>query len=148
MSEHKAEISWKRATEAFDYASYSRDHEWRFSGGHVVPGSAAPEFRGNADRVDPESAFVASLSSCHMLSFLAICARKRFVVDAYEDHAVGHLEKNAEGKLAMTRVELRPRTEFSGEKRPTPEELHTLHEQAHRECFIANSVTADVRVEA
>jgi organic hydroperoxide reductase OsmC/OhrA len=146
MSEHVASITWKRETEQFDYASYNRDHEWLFHGGHAVPASAAPEYRGNPDRVDPESAFVASLSSCHMLTFLALCARKRFIVDRYEDDAVGHLEKNADGVFAMTRVELNPVVEFSGEHLPSSDELRELHDRAHHECFIANSVKTDVRV--
>jgi organic hydroperoxide reductase OsmC/OhrA len=146
MSEHKATIEWKRASEDFEANTYSRDHAWRFEGGHETPASAAPEYLGNKERVDPESAFVASLSSCHMLTFLFLCARKRFVVDRYTDAAVGFLEKNAEGKMAVTRVELRPEVEFSGEKRPSGEELAELHERAHRDCFIANSVTTRVEV--
>jgi len=147
MSEHIATIDWKRASEGFDYAGYNRDHDWTFRSGLGLAASAAPEFRGNAERVDPESAFVASLSSCHMLTFLALCARKRLVVDSYRDDAVGHLEKNGAGKLAMTRVELHPKIQFSGEKIPSADELRALHEQAHKECFIANSVNTAVTVE-
>lgn len=146
MSEHKATVRWKRTSERFDYATYNRDHVWSFKGRNEVPASAAPEYRGNPERVDPESAFVASLSSCHMLTFLAICARKRFVVESYSDEAVGHLEKNPSGKLAVTRVELHPIIEFSGDAQPAAEELATLHELAHAECFIANSVTTRITV--
>jgi organic hydroperoxide reductase OsmC/OhrA len=96
--------------------------------------------------VDPEAALVAALSSCHMLTFLALAANKGFVVERYEDAAVGHLEKNAAGKLAMTRVELHPSITYGGAKQPTAEDLDWLHEKAHKECFIANSVTTEVRV--
>lgn len=145
MSEHRATIAWRRTTADFVYDSYSRAHTWSFGGDVVVPASAAPAFLGDADRVDPEAAFVAALSSCHMLTLLAIAARKRLAVDAYEDEAVGHLEKNADGKLAITRVTLRPRVTFRDP--PPPGVLDRLHEVAHRECFIANSVRTEVRVE-
>ena len=105
-----------------------------------------PGYRGNARCVDPEEAFVASLSSCHMLTFLAIACKKRFVVDRYRDHAVGVLAKDAAGRLAITRVTLRPEVTFSGEKAPTPDELRSLHDQAHHNCFIASSVKTEVEV--
>ena len=148
MSEHKARIKWERTSEDFEAASYSRDHTWVFENGVEVPGSAAPDYRGNPDRVDPESAFVASLSSCHMLTFLFLCARRHFTVDSYTDSAVGHLEKNSEGNMAVTRVELRPKVQFSGEARPSSEELSQLHERAHKDCFIANSVTTRIEIRA
>jgi organic hydroperoxide reductase OsmC/OhrA len=146
VSEHRVHVSWERKGVDFGYESYPRDHEWRFEGGVRVPGTAAPAFRGNPERVDPEAAFVAALSSCHMLTFLAIASRRRLVVDAYEDDAVGSLAKNEAGKLAMTHVVLRPRVVFAGAG-PTPEELADLHARAHRECFIANSVRTRVEVE-
>ena len=147
MSEHRAHVSWERKGIDFGYDSYPRDHAWSFEGGVRVPATAAPAFRGNPERVDPEAAFVAALSSCHMLTFLAIASRKRLVVDGYEDDAVGWLEKNEAGKLAMTRVVLRPRVAFAGAP-PSPEVVADLHERAHRECFIANSVLTRVEVEA
>ena len=146
MSEHKATIVWARAGKDFGYKSYSRDHLWRFDNGVEVAASATPSYLGNPQRVDPEAAFVAALSSCHMLTFLALASNKGFVVDSYEDHAVGHLDKNAEGKLAVTRVELHPRIVFSGAKTPADADLDWLHDKSHKECFIANSVTTDVRV--
>ena len=146
MSEHRATVSWKRSSSDFTYDSYNRSHSWRFEGGQEVSASASPDFLGDADRVDPEEGFVASLSSCHMLTFLAIAARKRFVVDSYSDSAVGFMEKNAEGKLAVTRVELRPRIIFGGEKKPSAEELDRMHEQSHNACFIANSVRTEITV--
>ena len=146
MSEHRTQVSWARGDVPFGYETYDRTHRWRFAGGRELDASAAPEYRGRAELPNPEEALVAALSSCHMLTFLALAARRRFVVDAYHDAAVGHMEKNADGKLAITRVELCPRVTFSGEKRPTAEELARLHELAHRECFIANSVKTEVSV--
>jgi organic hydroperoxide reductase OsmC/OhrA len=148
MSEHKATIEWTRGGADFGIKNYSRNHVWRFAGGVETPASAAPAYLGDPTRVDPEAALVAALSSCHMLTFLAVASMKGFVVDSYEDPAVGWLEKNAVGKLALTRVELRPRIAFSGDKRPTPEDLAAMHEKAHKECFIANSVTTAVTVAA
>jgi organic hydroperoxide reductase OsmC/OhrA len=148
MSEHKATIKWERNGAGFGYKNYSRDHVWRFENGVEALASAAPAYLGNPQRVDPESAFVAALSCCHMLTFLALASNKGFVVDSYEDNAVGRVEKNAKGKLAVTRVELRPRIHFSGDKQPTQADRDWLHDKAHRECFIANSVTTEVRVAA
>ncbi len=145
MSEHRVTVSWERTTEDFSYEAYSRNHLWSFEGGIEVPASAAPGFLGEAERVDPEEAFVAALSSCHMLTFLAIAARKRLVVDGYRDAAVGYLEKNAEGKLAITRVILRPEVTFA--EAPSPEAIEKMHHQSHEACFIASSVKTDVRVE-
>ena len=147
MSEHHASIVWKRETADFTYDSYNRAHEVRYKGGDVVvPASAAPGFKGDAERVDPEEAFVASLSSCHMLTFLAICARKRLVVDSYEDDAVGYLEKGENGKLWMTRVILRPRIRFAPDSNVDPATLAHIHHDSHEHCFIANSVKTDVTV--
>ncbi len=147
MSEHKATIAWKRETPDFSYQSYNRDHDWAFDAGVTVRASASPDYLGNSRCVDPEEAFVASLSSCHMLSFLAIACKKQFVVDDYHDEAVGILDKDAAGRLAITRVTLHPRIQFSGEKVPTPVETTQMHEQAHQVCFIANSVKTEVIVE-
>jgi organic hydroperoxide reductase OsmC/OhrA len=147
VSEHRVQVSWERGGVDFRYETYPRDHRWRFAGGVEVPGSAAPDFRGDPKRVDPEAAFVAALSSCHMLTFLAIASRRRVVVDSYEDDATGFLEKNEAGKLAMTRVVLRPRVAFAGAA-PPADLVTDLHERAHRECFIANSVRTDVSVQA
>ena len=146
MSEHKATIRWSRDGADFGYKEYSRDHGWRFDGGIEVRASAAPEYLGNPHCVDPESAFVAALSSCHMLTFLAPASNKGFVVETYEDNAVGFVEKNANGKLAVTRVELRPLIVFSGAVQPAQKDLDWLHDKAHRQCFIANSVTTKVSV--
>src|SRR5437588_3644663 len=106
MSEHKATVEWKRQTPDFTYESYNRDHVWHFDAGITVRASANPAYLGSESCVDPEEAFVASLSSCHMLTFLALAARKKYVVDAYHDEAVGVLAKDAAGRLAMTKVTL------------------------------------------
>ncbi len=147
MSEHTATIEWRRETPDFSYETYNREHDWSFDAGVTVRASANPSYLGAESYVDPEEAFVASLSSCHMLTFLALAAKKRYVVDDYLDHAVGILDKDAGGKLAMTKVTLRPRVAFSGEKMPTPEEVRQLHDRAHHNCFIANSVKTEVVVE-
>ena len=148
MSEHRAELRWERGSAEFTYETYPRDHTWHFSGGIEVPASSAPAYLGNPDRVDPEAALVAALSSCHMLTFLAIAARKRIVVDSYTDDAVGFLEKDADGKLSITRVVLRPKISFGEGKTLAPEELDRLHHAAHEACFIANSVKTVVTIEA
>lgn len=147
MSEHRAHVGWKRGGASFTYETYPRDHVWRFEGGVEIPASSAPAYLGNPDRVDPEAGLVATLSSCHMLTFLAIAARKRLVVETYTDDAVGVLEKNEAGKLAVTRVVLRPRITFGEGVAPSKEELDRLHHAAHDNCFIANSVKTEVTVE-
>ena len=143
MSTHHATIDWSRGEHEFTYEAYSRDHTWHFEGGVTVPAS----FRGTPDRVDPEDVFVASLSACHMLTFLALAARKGFVVETYRDEASGILAKNEDGRLAMTEVTLRPTITFGGDP-PAPEELARIHEQSHRGCFIANSVRTTVAIQS
>ena len=145
MSEHTATISWTRKTGSFEYDTYSRDHTWTF-GDVIVPASSAPEFLGSAENVDPEEAFVAALSSCHMLTFLAIAARRRLIVDRYTDHAVGYLEKNKDGKLAVTRVILQPEITFGDGTAPDAAALDKLHHRAHDECYIANSVRTEILI--
>ncbi len=146
MSEHKVTLTWECGDTPFEYQKYPRDHSWKFDGGHEMTASAAPAFLGNPKNVDPEEAFVASLSSCHMLTFLAIAAKQKFVLDQYVDEAVGHMEKNAEGKMAITRCELKPKIKFSGDKQPSAEELEKMHHAAHENCFIANSVKTEITV--
>ncbi|MGC4940239.1 OsmC family protein [Kribbella sp. DT2] len=145
MSEHVVDVSWSRGEHEFTYQTYNRDHEWRFDGGVTVPGSANPAYLGSPGPVDPEEAFVAALSSCHMLTFLSIAARKRLVVDAYDDHAVGLMAKNERGKLAITQVTLHPTIVFAGDG-PDAETLAKIHHLSHEECFIANSVTTEIIV--
>ena len=151
MSEHTATVHWQRDAQAFTDKRYSRCHEWRFDGGAVVAGSSSPHSVrvpfSDPTAVDPEEAFVASLSSCHMLWFLDIACRAGWVVDDYRDDAIGLLAANAEGRLAMTVVTLRPAVRFGGGAQPDAAELQRLHHQAHADCFIANSVKTDVRCE-
>ncbi|HEY4125473.1 MAG TPA: OsmC family protein [Rhizomicrobium sp.] len=147
MSEHHASIGWKRTSADYSYDTYNRAHEMRFKQGQIVlAASSAPEFKGDADRVDPEEAYVASLSSCHMLTFLAICARKRLSVDTYEDDAIGYLEKGPQGKLWMARATLSPRVKFSSGTNVAAATLDQLHHLSHAECFIANSVNTQITV--
>ena len=146
MSEHKVTLKWERGGAEFSYQKYPRDHTWSFDGGHTMTATAAPAYLGNPAHVDPEEAFVASLSSCHMLTFLAIACKQRLVIDSYEDEAVGHLEKNADGKLAITRVELGPEITWGGDRKPSAEELDKMHDAAHENCFVANSVRTVVTV--
>jgi organic hydroperoxide reductase OsmC/OhrA len=150
MSEHDATIEWQRQGADFDYKTYSRAHTLTFDGGVHVPASAAPAnvpatAKGPAG-VDPEQAFVASLSSCHMLWFLHLACKAKLVVDRYIDHASGILAKDASGREAMTRVTLRPTVTFSG-RAPSAEEHAQLHDAAHHRCFIANSVKTEVTLE-
>jgi organic hydroperoxide reductase OsmC/OhrA len=140
MSEHKVTLKWERGGAEFSYQKYPRDHTWSFDGGHTMTATAAPAYLGNPANVDPEEAFVASLSSCHMLTFLAIACKQKFMLDSYEDEAVGHMEKNGDGKMAITRVELRPKITWHGERIPSAEELDKMHHSAHENCCIANSV--------
>ncbi|HXC54730.1 MAG TPA: OsmC family protein [Rhizomicrobium sp.] len=147
MSEHHAGVRWKRSSADFTYDTYNRAHEVTFKNGAVVlAGSANPAFRGDAARVDPEEAYVASLSACHMLTFLAICARKRLTVESYADDAVGIMEKGSNGKLWVSRVTLRPRVVFVAGTWVDAAVLADIHHLSHGECFIANSVKTDVSV--
>jgi organic hydroperoxide reductase OsmC/OhrA len=150
VSEYKATIEWARNSADFDYRTYNRTHMLSFEGGIRVPGSAAPgnipPTAASAPGVDPEQAFVASLSSCHMLWFLHLASQAKLVVDRYVDQASGVLEKDVKGRMAMTRVLLRPVVAFTG-KAPSAEEHARLHERAHDKCFIANSVKTEVVVE-
>ena len=146
MSEHKAQLSWKRKTESFDYEKYNREHLIIFNDKTTIKASAAAEFKGDPDCVDPEQGLTAALSSCHMLTFLAIASKKRYIVDSYEDEVVGFLEKNEAGIWGVTRVILQPKIRFSGDKVPSQEELKGLHESAHKHCIIANSVLTKVNI--
>ena len=146
MSEHRITLNWTRTTPDFDYKSYSRDHVVKFKNGQAIGMSATPKYLGSPAKIDPEEMLVASLSSCHMLTFLAIAARKKFVVDRYDDDAVGIMAKNAEGKLAITQVTLRPRVTFGGTQ-PDEATLEQMHHDSHEECFIASSVKCEMTVE-
>jgi len=151
MARYTADILWQRGDQDFLRNRYSRRHSIRFDGGVELPGSSSPHVvplpYSDASAVDPEEAFVASLSSCHMLWFLSLAAQGGFCVDRYSDAAEGTMAKNAEGRMAMTVVTLHPDAVFSGDRLPTREEIEALHHRAHEECFIANSVKTDVRCE-
>lgn len=151
MATYTAEVLWLRGDQDFLDNRYSRRHVLRFDGGAEVPGSSSPHSvplpMSDASAVDPEEAFVSSLSSCHMLWFLAIAAKRGFRVDRYFDAAVGVMEKDTQGKLWVSVVTLKPEVQFSGERVPTREQIDKMHHQAHKECFIANSVKTEVRCE-
>ena len=153
MSSYSATVLWTRQpTETFQDNKYSRAHVWSFDGGVSVPASAAPGHvpagTSRPDAVDPEEAFVASLSSCHMLFFLYYAAKFGAVVDRYEDTAMGDLARTPQGRSWISRVTLKPRITWGAGKIPSPNELETLHHQAHEDCYIANSVKTEVVIQA
>ena len=141
-------LTWKRGDPPFDYQKYPRNHTWKFDGGHEMTASAAPAYLGDPKNVDPEEAYVASLSSCHMLTFLAIACKQKFVLDEYVDEAVGHMEKNAEGKMAMTEVIIKPSIRFQNDQLPDAAVLSDLFKKAHDNCFISSSVKTKVTIES
>ncbi|MCS0044948.1 MULTISPECIES: OsmC family protein [Vibrio diabolicus subgroup] len=149
MSKHSALIEWHReADEVFSDNQYSRAHIWKFDGGLQVPASPSPYVvplpLSVEENVDPEEAFVAALSSCHMLVFLSIAAKRRYVVDRYLDEAVGELKKGENGKEWVSKVTLNPKITFAGDNQPTRSQLEKMHHMAHENCFIANSVKTEV----
>ena len=150
MKQFEAKLAWQRGAQSFADQRYSRAHEWIFDGGLRVPASSSPLSvpvpMSDPAAVDPEEALVAAASSCHMLFFLSIAAQRGFVVDDYRDHAVGYMEKNEEGNIAMTKIALRPAITFSLTP-PDAAELAAIHDAAHAKCYIANSIKADVVVE-
>lgn len=150
MSEHKATITWNCTGPDFLKGKFSREHTWTFDGGATVPASASPSVVpapfSSAAAVDPEEAFVASIASCHMLTFVWLASRAGFQVDSYRDEAVGTLSKNERGVPWVSTVTLRPEIAWSGEKQPTPADLERLHHHAHEQCFIANSVKTEIVV--
>lgn len=150
MPQATAHITWERAGSVFTDQRYSRGHEWNFDGGISVPASASPQVvrlpLSVAEAVDPEEALAAAAASCHMLWFLALAAQRGVVVDRYEDHPVADMGRNAQGRDAITRIELRPRIEFGGEA-PTADTVTALHHEAHVRCMIANSLACPVEVQ-
>ena len=151
MHTYTATVSWSRGEQPFTDGKYSRAHRWRFDGGVDVPASSSPQVvrppLSDEAAVDPEEAFVAALSSCHMLFFIDFARRAGFRIDRYEDQAEGIMAQDAEGRTAMTVVTLRPAIAFSGERLPTAEEIEALHHKSHEACYIANSVRSEVRIE-
>ena len=149
MSEYGAVIRWQKAEgEAFSDNQYSRGHTWEFDGGVTVPASSSPHVvplpLSVEANVDPEEAFIAALSSCHMLTFLGIAAKQKYVIDSYVDDAIGVLEEDESGRSSVTTVILRPKIVFIGSKVPTRAQLDKLHHLAHKNCFIANSVKTEI----
>jgi organic hydroperoxide reductase OsmC/OhrA len=150
MSAHKAIISWRRTSADFLKGKYSREHTWTFDGGATIPASPSPTVvptpYSNPAHVDPEEAFVASVSSCHMLTFLHLASKRGFQVDSYEDEATGEMTKNERGVPWVSSVVLHPKIVYSGERLPTAAEEEVLHHEAHEQCFIANSIRTEVTV--
>lgn len=151
MHRYEARVRWTRNGAVFTDNRYGRGHEWTFDGGVTVPASASPSIvpppRSVAEAVDPEEALVAAASSCHMLTFLSIAAAQGFVVESYDDQAVGIMEKDGDGRASITRITLRPAIEWAPGKAPSAAELEALHHAAHDECFIANSLRSEIVVE-
>lgn len=147
MSEHKVNLSWKNESDDFSYKNYDRTHSWKFEGGTIVKASAAPEYIGKKEFVNPEEAFAASLASCHMLTFLALASMKKYSISFYEDNAVAILEKNEKSKMAVTKLYLRPKITFIGDSIPDETIINEIHHRAHSECFIANSVLTEIIIE-
>ena len=150
MSQYKATIKWQRTSPDFLKGRYSREHTWTFDGGLTVPASSSPSVvpppYSNTANVDPEEAFIASISSCHMLTYLFLAQKQGFQIDAYEDEVIGVVSKNEKGSFWVSAVTLNPKITYGGEKLPVPEDEEKLHHQAHEQCFIANSVKTEVTV--
>lgn len=152
MSEYVASVVWSRqAEELFIDNKYSRAHQWQFDGGARVAASSSPDIvplpYSVAANVDPEEAFIASLSSCHMLFFLSIAAKNKLTVDSYHDNAVGVMQHTNDGRMSMTQVTLKPCVQFANNEQPSAEQLEEMHHQAHELCFIANSVKTEIVIE-
>lgn len=148
MTEHVADIEWSAQRHPQQADTYSRDHTVTLENGHALLNSAAPAFLGNPAAANPETLLLAALSSCHMLTFLAVAAKRGYTVLRYRDRITGTLGKNAEGRMAIVRCVLHPRIEFGDGNVPDAEALAKLHDSAHRNCFIANTLATDVRIES
>jgi len=150
MSDHTATINWKRTSPDFQKGTYSRAHTWTFDGGFTMPASASPHVvpvpYSNPANVDPEEAFVASIASCHMLTFLYLASKQGLQIDSYEDAAIGTMTRNEKGESWLSKVVLNPRIVYSGAKLPTAADEEKLHHLAHEQCYIANSVKTGIVV--
>jgi organic hydroperoxide reductase OsmC/OhrA len=152
MSEYRVTVAWSGAASPAEFVKgrYSREHHWTFDGGLVVAASSSPSVVrtpwSNPANVDPEEAYVASISSCHMLTFLYLAAKAGFAISQYSDQAVGTMAKTTEGASWIDRVTLSPQIRWAGDHQPSPEQLAQLHHAAHRDCFIANSVKTEISV--
>ena len=148
MSRHTIELNWVSGEKPTHVDTYTRNHNVVMNGPQSIKVSASTQFKGDPSCADPEQMLVSALASCHMLTFLAVAEVKGFLVERYEDVAVGFLEKSANNKLAIARIELHPSVYFHGDRQPDEDDLERLHESAHKNCFIANSVNASVEVKA
>jgi peroxiredoxin-like protein len=147
MSTYTINLNWKKENAEFTYEKYNRNHTVTFTGGNqTVKNSASTDYFGNADMTNPEELLAASLASCHMLTFLAVAAKSGYVVESYQCKAEAFMGKNAEGRMSVTEITLRPEISFSGEKQPDTEHLKGLHDKAHKNCFIAQSLQTKVNV--
>ncbi len=151
MSNHNATINWQRQDdEKFIDNKYSRGHTWEFDGGQIIQASSSPHVvplpYSIEANVDPEEAFIASISSCHMLFFLSFAANRKYTVESYTDKAIGIMQINKDNKMSMTDVTLQPKIVFSGELQPTQEQIDKIHHNAHKQCFIANSVKTKIHI--
>jgi organic hydroperoxide reductase OsmC/OhrA len=147
MSSFSIHVSWRRETPDFNVKTFSRDHLWRLAGGQIVRGSSAPDYSGNPEMSNPEEALLAALSSCHMLTFLAVAALRKLVVDSYEDEPVAELGKNDQGKMMVARMILQPRVTFGGTTTPDEDTVRGLHRKAKENCFVGNSLLTQVTLE-
>jgi peroxiredoxin-like protein len=143
MSTFKISVNWKNT---FTLEGYNRDHVVHYSGNQSLQNSSAPDFSGNTNMANPEELLASALASCHMLTFLAICSKSRLLVESYDDQAVAVLEKNEDGKMAVTKITLHPKIKFTGDQIPDAEKIKSLHDKAHHNCFIANSIKCHVEV--
>lgn len=150
MSQHQATIRWTRKGPDFLRGQYTREHTWSFDGGLTVPASPSPlvvpQPWSNAGHVDPEEAFIAAVSSCHMLTFLWLASKQKFIADSYEDEAIGIMTSNERGVPWVSSITLRPNIAWSGDRLPSDDDLEQLHHEAHEQCFIANSIKTTVTV--
>jgi len=147
MSEHKVNLLWKNESQDFTYKKFDRTHSWKFEGGTEIMASAAPDYLGKKEFVNPEEAFAASLASCHMLTFLAIASMKKYAVGTYEDDSVAILEKNENSKMTITKLYLRPKTSFLGDNIPDEATIKEMHHSAHEGCFLASAVITEIIIE-
>lgn len=147
MSQHSVHVNWVKKTSDFSYETYDRTHEISFEGGIKILASSAPQYLGKQEFVNPEEQLASAVASCHMLTFLAVAAKSRLTVESYADQATAILDKNTQGKICVTKIILRPKVVFSGTNIPDAAKLKDLHDKAHRNCFIANSVSCQVEIQ-
>jgi organic hydroperoxide reductase OsmC/OhrA len=140
------ELNWKRETSDFSYDHFNRNHTIQYGGGQILNNSAAMDYFGNAEMANPEELLASALASCHMLTFLAVASKSGYNVTSYQDHASAILDKNEDGKMAVSIINLKPLIKFEGPKLPDDAQLKSLHDKAHRNCFIANSIKTKINI--